>query len=470
MIINESLMVSLLPTQWLSSIVIPLYKKSYRYVPLNYRGIHLTSVTCKVAERLVVQHLMNFLNDNDILNVKQYGFRANHSTVDQLICTYNDISRMVDGWQIVDLIFFDFSKALDCVNHAILISKLHSLGIWGDILECIRAFLTGRTMKVKVGTSLSGTKPVTSGVPQGSVLGPILFLIYVNFAVNNMKCYYQIFADDTKLYLGFGMEDELGALNEFQDSISRLVACSSSWGLKMNIDKCVVMRFCRNRYDVQFTGVSPYHIEGKSINFVTSHSDLGVTVDRDLKFHSHINSKATTCNSMITNIFSCILCREEKFMLNLYKTYLRPILEYASSLWNCGYVADLRKLERIQRRWTRSISGLSELPYHDRLRKLDLFSVQGRLLRADLILVYKIINNLCSINGIFIQCPLPNIRGHPHKLFKPRAQLELRRRFFNVRIIDTWNRLSSDTVTAANINIFKSLLRRDLGDNLFQYV
>ena len=138
---------------------------------------------------------------------------------------------------------------------------------------------------------------------------------------------------------------------------------------------------------------------------------------------------------------------------------------------NLGYLGDLRLIERIQRRWTREVVGLSDLPYGERLRRLDLFSVQGRLLRADLILVWKILNGYCAINpnDIFSFSVARGTRGHPLKLFLPRSRLEVRHRFFSIRVINIWNSLSHDTVMAATINSFKSCLRADLGDKLFQF-
>ena len=158
--------------------------------------------------------------------------------------------------------------------------------------------------------------------------------------------------------------------------------------------------------------------------------------------------------------------------MNLYTLHLRPLLEYASPLWNVGFLGDVRMLERLQRRWTRAVVGLEDLPYEERLQRLDLFSFQGRLLRTDLILVYKIMQGLCSITpeDFFTLNDSTATRGHPCKLFKPRIRLEARKRFFSIRVINTWNSLSSDTVTADNVDKFKANLKRDLGQALYDFV
>ena len=203
-----------------------------------------------------------------------------HSTTDNLLTTYNIVSQMLDQGKVIDLVFFDFSKAFDSVVHSILLDKLFSIGVRGILLEWIRGFLSNRSMRVKVAGALSKSISVTSGVPQGSVLGPLLFIIYVNFVVSDINCYYKVFADDVKLYLVLDRENLVQMSPVFQQDIDTLVSTSASWGLKMNGNKCVAMCFCPSSSDIQVSGVSPYRIGHEYIAFVQSHSDLGITVDR----------------------------------------------------------------------------------------------------------------------------------------------------------------------------------------------
>ena len=470
-IFNSSLSWGSLPCEWLVSFVVPIYKSGGRYNPLNYRPISLTSVPCKVMERLMVRLMMDYLDSNSLLSAHQFGFRSKHSTIDQLLLTYDYISAAVDSGKVVDLLFFDFSKAFDRVSHSVLLDKLVCIGVHSSLIAWIGEFLRGRSMYVGVAGRSSRRLPVTSGVPQGSVLGPVLFLIYINHVVAGLTCQYKLFADDIKLYLSFDITDLEAGISSGQRNIDLLINTSEAWGLSMNVAKCVCVRFSRRRHNMPSEQMSPYTIGGNPIRFVSSHRDLGVLVDGDLKFHSHISTVSRFANALTSNILSCTLCRDADFILNIYTMHIRPLLEYGCCLWNTGYLGDLRLLERVQRRWTRSVDGLQDVPYAERLRALDLFSVKGRLLRADLILTYMIFSDLCAVKPSDLFTVLSNsiTRGHQFKVAVPRTSLDSRKRFFAVRVVPWWNSLAGDTVAADSVGSFKRLLQRDLGEVLYEY-
>ena len=378
----------------------------------------------------------------------------------------------VDRGLVVDLVFFDYSKAFDKVCHQVLLAKLYDLGICPQIVSWIRGFLVTREMKVRVSGSLSHSESVRSGVPQGSVLGPLLFLLYVNHVVSMLSCNFKIFADDIKLYLSFDSNNSSLGVQVAQNDIDILVNTSSSWGLMMNAAKCVCIRFSPRGCNLPYVGISPYKIAHETINFVESHSDLGIQIDRSLKFHSHIGRSVRIANGVTSNILGCTLNRDLDFVMNIYKFHVRPLLEYGSPLWNVGYHGDIKLLERVQRRWTKAVTGLSDMPYNLRLQRLNLFSFQGRLLRTDLIMVWKIFHDKCALHPdhLFTVDNFSRTRGHQFKLFVPRVNLEVRKRFFSVRVVSIWNSLSEDTVSSDCITSFKRLLHRDLGQLLYDFI
>ena len=472
-VFNRSLREGTLPSIWKLSLVVPLFKKGLRSDPLNYRPISLTSVPCKLLERLICNSLVPYLESNGLMNPHQFGFRAGRSTMDQLLLVYDSVSKRTDEGAITDVILFDFSKAFDVVVHQLLLDKLLRLNISGNILQWISSFLKGRSMRVCVKGHKSNLRPVLSGVPQGSVLGPILFLIYVNSIACQLKSNYKIFADDLKIYSSFEHRaDSASASLSYQvvqNDIDTLLKTASSWGLQMNAKKCVVLRFAR---PCPNPTQASYFIEGIPIPSADHATDLGILVDVNLKFHGHARNIAHKAGGLAEGLLKSTVCRSAPFMLSLLTSHIRPILEYCSCVWNTGYAKDLQLLERVQRRWTRHIDGMSGLDYGERLRALDLYSVQGRLLRADLIQYWKILNgHSCILPNVLFQRPYHGgTRGHDCKVFPPVTNTDTRKRFFSVRCIRLWNKLPPDAACATNINTLKRILDTCIHDRLFDFV
>ena len=432
----------------------------------------LTPVCCKVMEHIVADHLLSYLGDNSLLSDHQYGFRHGRSTMEQLLLVYADISASVDSGSIVDLVLFDYSKAFDVVCHKVLLTKLHSIGVDGQILSWISSFLTDRKMQVSVRTSVSSSRVVHSGVPQGSVIGPLLFLVYINHVCSKLTSQYKMFADDIKIYSrvsGNPSGQRLAiADSSLQNDIDLLNHTSKSWGLKINREKCAILRFSRRFKDL----VSPhYTLDGSPLPVCQSHCDLGVLVDDRLKFHDHIASVAHKASGLCHSFLKSTVCRSPEFMLFLLKTHVRPLIEYASCVWNTGYKEDLSKLERVQRMWTRNIDSLQNESYGDRLRVLGLYSVQGRLLRADLIQYWKIFNGISCIKpeAFFASPPRVGTRGHRFKIHVPHISLDVCKRSFSYRSVSTWNGLPESVVTAPTVASFKTALEIAIRDDLYRY-
>jgi hypothetical protein len=462
-IFDRSLESATLPLIWKSALVTPIYKgKGPRSSPSSYRPVCLT---CKTMERIIAGQLNVFLDENNVLSEHQFGFRPGYSPVEQLVLTYNDVSLWYDSGKCVNLVLFDFSKAFDRVNHDLLILKLHSIGVHGRLLGWLSDFLIGRDMAVCIAGCCGASRAVSSGVPQGSVLGPLLFLVFINHLICDLGCYYKIFADDLKIYLASSSP----ANPDLQACINILDTRARDWGLQFNISKCANLRFQRGLFPNED---SLFHIGGTPLEFASVHGDLGVTVDCHLKFHRHIELIAAKVGGIASNILRSTVCRSPEFMLIILISHLRPIMEYASPVWNTGYLGDLSVLESVQRRWTKQIQGLARFTYEDRLRYLKLFSVKGRLWRADLILCWRIFHEKSKISpsALFAPCQDRRTRGHIFKIFPLHVQTEARRRSFASRVVQHWNSLPSCVAEAKSLESFKSLLAVACGDSLYSFV
>ena len=471
-IFKRSLTERRLPIGWKKSFVIPIFKKGPRSNPLNYRPISLTSVVCKTMERIVCSQLRHYLECNSLLSSEQFGFRAGRSTMDQLLLAYHFVSKNTDLGGVTDVILFDFSKAFDVVCHDVMIEKLKSIGLKGDLIGWIHSFLQDRQLQVSVKTELSRPRQVDSGVPQGSVLGPLLFLVYIDSVAAQLTSEYKVFADDLKLYACVKYRSgstPTVPTTTVQRDIDTLHSRAASWCLKMNPSKCAVLRFTRSRANVE---PPVYFLGDQQIPFVERHADLGVIVSSDLKFHEHIRDVVRKASGLATSFLKSSVCRSPDFMMFLLTTHIRPVIEYCSCLWHTGYLEDLRALENIQRRWTKHIDGLDTLSYGERLQSLKLYSVQGRLMRADLIQCWKIFsgNSPISPDDLFDRPPQERTRGHRHKIFPTITHTDVRKRFFSVRCIPAWNALPADVACSSSLANFKKKLDGCMHDALHAYV
>ena len=236
---TKSLQSGTLPKQWKEANVTCIFKKGDKSSPGNYRPVSLTSVLCKSLGKIVREAIMKHLNKNNLLSDCQYGFRQNRGCILQLLKVVAEWSKDIDKTKQVDCIYLDFKKAFDTVPHKRLLKKLQSFGITGNVLKWIKDFLSGRHQRVVVNGTFSKWKPVLSCIPQGSVLGPVLFIIFINDLPEVVKCYCKIFADDTKLYkaISCSNDQQMLQLDLFQCSavIGLMIGCCCSTFLSANM-------------------------------------------------------------------------------------------------------------------------------------------------------------------------------------------------------------------------------------------
>ena len=360
---NKSIQEGVLPEDWKCANFISIFKKGLKTEAGNYRPVSLTSVPCKVMESVLRDKMLKHLDTNDLLSHNQHGFTKNRSCLTNLLETLEEWTQALDEGHGVDAIFLDYQKAFDTVHHQRLISKLKGYGIGGILLKWIQDFLTNRKMRVVLNGHETDWAAVLSGVPQGSVLGPLLFLIYVNEIPEIIKSCVKMFADDTKLWRKIQSEEDEQIL---QQDLDRLEDWSKEWLLKFNASKCKVMQIGRKK-------TMNYHLrDGTDIvnlEETEMEKDLGVWINKDLKWSQQCRksaSKAMAVLGMIKRSFKQIDIDSFKI---LYNTYIRPHLEYCVQVWNPYYKKDIECLEKVQKRATK----LARMPYEERLQNLGFF-------------------------------------------------------------------------------------------------
>jgi len=326
--------------------VAPVYKKGDRHLAENYRPISLTCVCCKILEHIICHHIHSHLDANDILSKFQRGFRSEYSCESQLILTVHDLMKHHNNRQQVDLAVLDFSKAFDMVPHERLLGKLHHYGINGPIWHWIRDFLTARTQCVVVDGECSSWTEVDSGVPQGTVLGPLLFLLHINDLPNCVSSQVRLFADECLVYRTISsVQDQL----QLQRDLDSLTDWASCWGMSFNPSKCTIITISRSN--------SPLHkfytLCGVVLQHVSEARYLGVLLSDDLQWSKHVQHITAKANSTLgllrRNLHHC----PEKLRELAYITLVRSRLEYCSAVWDPHKITDQLALESVQRRATR---------------------------------------------------------------------------------------------------------------------
>jgi len=295
------------------------------YLKTN-RPISLTSIICKLLEGIIRDNIINHLKDNKLLSTKQFGFLKGRSTTLQLLKILDDWTEILESGDLIDVVYTDFQKAFDTVPHRRMLTKLEAYGINGNLLEWIRSFLTNRKQRVKIKGRTSSWSDVISGVPQGSVLGPILFVIYINDIIDNLNCDAYLYADDMKVYTRVSNDTDRARL---QTDVDAVVEWTDKWLLKLNISKCKVVTIGRDTDSRQY----PYWImQNNTLHALatsTGERDLGVTVDSNLNFDMHIQEIVNKANKILGVIKRSFKYLDYTTLALLYKAMVRSHLEYA---------------------------------------------------------------------------------------------------------------------------------------------
>ena len=448
------------PKLWKMANVTPIFKKKGKRSNIeDYRPVSLTCVFSRIAEKIVRDTVVDHLNENSFLNEIQHGFVKKKGTMTQLLLSLNAWVKALDDKRNIDAAYLDFSKAFDTVSHKKLLLKLHAYGIRNNVYRWISDFLSERTQRVKISDTYSIWKPVTSGVPQGSVIGPLLFLVYVNdiSAYVDASCGHKLYADDVKLYVVF---DNVTECNALQNSLDAVEKWSETWQLKLQPAKSKIMHFGLHNPNFGYT------MGGKNINSSNAEKDLGIMISTDLKFSHHCSMIASTASRTIGLFMKSFVNRGLDFMVKIWKIYLRPLLESNTQVWSPLYKKDIDRIEQIQRGFLKRITCIRDDTYEERLATCNLQKLSTRRICFDMALVYKIIHGLIglSFDDFFMWHPSVRTRGHRYKIFPVQVRTDLSKNFFANRVVQRWNSLPSDIVESRSVTVFKDKMASHLAE------
>ncbi len=478
-IFKSSVKMGIVPQQWKDAVVTPIFKKGSKADPANYRPVSLTSIICKLLERIISDAITQHLENNLLTCKEQHGFTKGKSTVTNLTEALDVWTEAVSHNIPVDVIFLDYSKAFDVVPHERLLLCAESLGLQGNILKWIKNFLSNRRQRVAVNGELSNWSTVTSGVPQGSVIGPLLFTLFVSTIPEEVSSHLSMFADDTKIYSPLSVLEDNTHLSCLQQDLDNLMQWTTKMQMKFNPQKCKTMHLGKDNpriiYSLNHTDGTSYPLESTE-----EEKDLGVVIDSKLTFTKHVQIQINKANRSLGAVKHTFKFMDKTSFLLLYKSLIRPYLEYASVVWSPKSKRDSDDLERVQRRATRIVPSLAGLDYEGRLRALHLPTLQYRRERTDMIQLYKINKGIDKVktdqtcgecaNTTLKRSLATNTRGHTEK-YQVQRCTGIRCNFFTERALHDWNKLTQVTVDSTSVNIFKNRLSHEWYNrsNFYEY-
>jgi hypothetical protein len=414
-------------------------------------------------EKTVKTQIMNYLVASKLIAPEQHGFVNKKACNTNLLETLDYATKTIADNDALDILFLDFAKAFDKVPHKRLLLKLAGYGIQGKLLNWIRAFLANRRQRVVLGEQSSDWSEVKSGVPQGSVLGPILFILYINDLPEILANKCKMYADDTKIIARLKSASYDSDSSKLQDDINAIVDWTNTWLMKLNIDKCKVMHIGKRNRKVTYT-MGDHDSDNSSILQSTDcERDLGVLISSDLKPSNQVNKAASKANSILGMLKRTFTNRDKETWSKLYKSYVRPHIEFAVPAWSPYTKKDINTLEKVQDRATKTIHSIRHLPYHTRCAHLQLSPLTVRRLRGDLIQQFKISTSVDEVN--WHNSPLVSEARGGHRKHLRREIVRCcnqRHEFFTNRIANNWNALEDEIVYSKTVNQFKNKLDKRL--------
>ena len=438
--------------------IIPLHKGGNRAEPSNYRPISLTSHLIKTMERVVRAEMVSYLEFHMLMDPRQHGSRVGRSTLSQLLVHQDEVLKALEEGFNIDTIYTDFSKAFDKCDFGILLHKIKKLGIKGKLGRWIQSFLNQRQQKVMVNKMKSTGTPLKSGIPQGSVLGPILFLIYISDIGKDLLASTLVYVDDAKVKQKIKTENDVENL---QNELIKLDNWCSTNNMVFNKKKFQVIRYGQDESLKSNTTYFSGNYD-ETIERFESLRDLGVQLSEDGTFSQHIENVCKKARQKGGWILRTFFCRNINFMKQMFNVLVQPHIDYCSQLWMPQEGSKLEMVEKVMRDYTRRIPELRGLNYTERLKKLSMNSQQRRLERYQLLYTWKVMEGLVPNPGLTWspaearrgrECEVPHLRGSA-------AVQALRKQSYQMSGPNLWNCLPKDirNKTGCSQDEFKELL------------
>ena len=472
---NISFVTGSIPNEWKLASVVPVHKKDEKGSVENYRPISLTSLIMKVFERCIRKELLN--SCEKLIDPRQHGFTNAKSCSTQMVPFTYDLTLTLNNKSKVDVIYFDFAKAFDSVSHDLILKKLkHEYKVDGLMLRFIKSYLQGRQQQVVIGGVASSQLKVKSGVPQGSILGPLLFVLFINdmFECISQKTDIALYADDTKIWREIIISEDHFIL---QSDIDKLFAWSIRNKMKFHPSKSKVLSITNQRnmlHNLPFT-IFQYQLDSTYIDYVSSYVDLGVTVNNKLLWKEQCDKLVCKGNSQLGMLMrTCHFTMNKKQKRTFYLTIVRSIFEHCSIIWRPKSTNQIASFDAIQKKAIKWINGrrfdhYSDLEYFNKQKELNILPIKFKFVLNDLIMYYKIINLLIHIklpeHFTFVEAEQVRYTRQTAAIInnvdKTFIKCNIRptggrfRDCFFYRTMDLWNRLPSHIRQVTNVSIFK---------------
>ena len=450
---NKSISLGSVPTEWKMAVVTPIFKggRKDRRIPANYRPISLTSCVARLLEKIINKKLLGYLTKHNLIFEHQSGFLTGHSTETQLCYLIHRWQMALDKNQMVHAAFLDLSKAYDRVSIPALLHKLSCVGLSKNTLSWFTAFLQSRKQCVQIDGQKSSWQVTKSGIPQGTVLGPTLFLIYINDFPSCIDNDVSIFADDTTVYtIGLPINQNATAISLTAD-LNNADLWARIWGMLFNADKSEILSIRSQRAAASLQEsdpvIHPISMNGVRVPACQKHKHLGVVINNSLSWSDHIDDVFTKCARHVGIVNSLRKKLSKRCLTRIYKGYIRPRLEYACAVWSGGNTSKLLKL---QQKFCRQ-------------HQVQLPNLSNRFKFHTLTLFYKIRNGLAPT---YLSEILPetlalssgrNLRRHVYPF--PRINKSSTMQSFLPRATVFWNELPASIQSSSSLHSFKAKLR-----------